>query len=212
MIVPDWSGQIAAVIASGPSASSAGVDQLRGVAKVIAVNNSWQLAPWGDILYATDYNWWRQYHEASQAFTGVRLSTSRKLIERDFPDVSVLDVPPPTDPRRPTMILRPRGLIGSGGNSGFQALNIAAQTGATRIIMVGFDMNLQWGNHWHGDHTGVCKNPKVDLMAKWCDALDSQAKTLRDAGIDVVNASPVSSLKRYRKSSIKEALEQWITT
>jgi hypothetical protein len=207
--IPDWSGQIVAVVASGPSAADAGVDQLRGVARVIAVNSSWRLVPWADMIYATDYAWWKQHHKDLTLFTGARFAAAGKRIERDFPGVSALNVPPPSDARRSTIITTPRGLIGSGGNSGFQAINVAIHTNAKRLILVGFDMNLLRGSHWHGDHTGICKNPQPDLMRKWCEALDAQAAALHAHGVDVVNASPVSALKRYRQSSIKEALEQW---
>jgi hypothetical protein len=50
------------------------------------------------------------------------------------------------------------GVIGSGGNSGFQALNLALQFGARRVILVGFDLNLAGGVHWHG-RTPRLNNP-----------------------------------------------------
>lgn len=208
-MIPDWSGQIVAVVASGPSAAHAGVDQLRGVARVIAVNSSWRLVPWADALYATDRAWWKQHYGELGAFTGLKLAAGRKRIARDFPGVSELTVPLPGDARRSTIITEPRDMIGSGGNSGFQALNVAVQSRSTRIILVGYDMRLDRGSHWHGDHDGICKNPKADLMRKWCEVLDAQAQTLSDRGIHVVNASPVSALKNYRQSSIKGVLEQW---
>lgn len=210
-MIPDWSDQIAVVIASGPSATHAGIEQLRERTDIraVCVNDSWRLAPWGDVLYATDWQWWHAHYQASTAFAGVRLSSTRKRIARDFPGVSEVPVALVGDDRRPTFILEPKGLIGSGGNSGFQAMNIALQTGARRLIMVGFDMTLSGGSHWHGDHKNGLGNPRADLMEKWRNVLDGQARRLQDRGIDVINASPVSALKNYRKATIKEALEQW---
>ena len=40
--------------------------------------------------------------------------------------------------------------IGGGGNSGFQALNLALQWGARKIILVGFDLTDENGLHWYG--------------------------------------------------------------
>jgi hypothetical protein len=52
------------------------------------------------------------------------------------------------------------GVVGGGGNSGFQAVNLAAQFGASRIILIGFDMTDRGGKHWYGrNHWPMSNNP-----------------------------------------------------
>jgi sugar phosphate isomerase/epimerase len=98
------------------------------------------------------------------------------------------------------------GEVGWGGNSGFQALNLAVQFGARKIVLVGFDLNLDQGVHWHGPHPGRLNNPTRDSLARWARVLDAQAPLLERLGVEVVNASPASALTKFRKVPFEEAL------
>lgn len=95
--------------------------------------------------------------------------------------------------------------IGSAKNSGFQAVNLAACFGASRIILIGFDMTLAGGSHWHGDHTGGLTNPSKVKIRQWATAMDGAAVDLLHIGVEVLNASPVSSLTAYPKMTLSEA-------
>lgn len=79
-----------------------------------------------------------------------------------------------------------RGVIGSGGNSGFQAINIAVQFGATRIGLVGFDIG---GGHWHGPHRKGLKNPTEAEMRRWRTSLDRAISDLSAMGVVVIHAN-----------------------
>jgi hypothetical protein len=71
------------------------------------------------------------------------------------------------------MLFEEPGVIGSGGNSGFQALNIAAQFGATRILLIGFDMHAAKGAHWYGMNGWKnASNPMDTNYVHWRKALD----------------------------------------
>lgn len=94
-----------------------------------------------------------------------------------------------------------------GGNSGFQALNLAAQFGATKIILLGFDMRIDRGVHWHGRHGDNLNNPREANMPGWRSALDQAAAAFARYGISVINASVVSTLTAYPKMPLAEALE-----
>lgn len=50
---------IFAVLASGESMNQALADSVRGKCKVIAVSDTWRLAPWADALVSSDAGWWR---------------------------------------------------------------------------------------------------------------------------------------------------------
>ncbi|MGE0366950.1 MAG: hypothetical protein AB7Q00_14580 [Phycisphaerales bacterium] len=173
--------------------------------KVIAVNNGIFLYPPADVVYATDLRWWKTY------YAGVnKVSDALRVSTRPFPGVHRVAVPEVGDNRRSTIIFNPKGLIGSGGNSGFQALNLAVQFGAKRIILVGFDMTVEYGTHWHGDHPGLLRNPEADLIDKWRRTLDKQSMPLREAGVTVLNASPYSALEAYPKLTLMEALNAFL--
>lgn len=99
------------------------------------------------------------------------------------------------------------GSVNGGGNSGFQALNIAVQFGCKRIVLVGFDMRLDRGVHWHGRHPQGLNNPSDNLLVHWRRAFHKAAGTLADLGIEVLNASPVSTLTAFPIVSLREAIE-----
>lgn len=100
--------------------------------------------------------------------------------------------------------------IGGGGNSGFQALNLALQWGARRIIFVGLDMVETPRIHWYGrNNWPMANNPDRTNFKRWIANFDRIAPTLQRIGADVVNASPNSAVKAFRKASIEQALSEW---
>lgn len=99
------------------------------------------------------------------------------------------------------------GKTGWGANSGFQALNLAAQFRPRRIVLVGYDMRIDLGVHWHGRHRGSLNNPGQSTVITWRIALDGVAGDLAALGIEVLNASPVSALTAYPIVDFREALQ-----
>jgi len=100
-----------------------------------------------------------------------------------------------------------KGTIGWGGNSGFHCLNLAVQFGAAKIILVGYDMRLDKGIHWHGRHPRGLNNPTDANVRRWRRCIDDAADLIAGLGIRVINASPVSALRTYPKMDLMDALE-----
>lgn len=194
---PDWSGETAVIVASGPSALGVNLLAAKGRARVIAVNNSWGLCPWADLLYACDAEWWRT--GAGDGFRGLKVSAAEVAgVERVG-----LKVEPGGWSR--AMVAEPAGVIGAGSSSGFQALNLAVQFGARRVVLVGFDCRVDLGTHWHGDHKAGLRNPKGETADRWRKAFDGVAGQLRGMGVEVLNASVVSRLRGYDKVRFESA-------
>lgn len=197
---PDWSGESCVIVASGPSAAGQSIADAQGRCRTIVINNSWRLAPWADALYASDVAWWQT--GAGDEFEGLKISRGdcagvRKVSLRPLANSKWFD----------EFIFEPLGEIGAGGSSGFQALNLAVQFGAKKIALVGFDARVDLGTHWHGDHGGKLHNPQPGTAEIWRACLDRAAGVLADAGVEVVNCSPVSALQAYPKMSLNDALE-----
>ncbi|WP_441280094.1 hypothetical protein [Bradyrhizobium sp. 63_E2_N1_3] len=108
---------------------------------------------------------------------------------------------------RDEILIDEPGVLGDGGNSGFQAINLAAQCGAAKLILVGFDMRLDLGVHWHGKHGRGLNNPTERNLAKWRGIIDGSAQRLAQLGVAVINASAVSALEAFPKMSLTEALQ-----
>lgn len=105
-----------------------------------------------------------------------------------------------------TLLFNRFGELGWGGNGGFHALNLALQFGSRRIILVGYDMRVDLGTHWHGDHPKGLNNPVDANVARWRRVIDAQAVLLERLGVEVLNASRVSSLQKYPKVDFAAAV------
>lgn len=195
---PDWSGQAAAIVASGGSANAADVALLRGRVRVAVVNRSWELAPWADLLYGADARFWHCY-PAAREFAGLRVSA-----DADVP--KQWGVQTVTVRGEHAMLTETPGTIGHGGNSGFQAVNLVAQFGAPVLLLLGLDYR---GEHWHPAHPAPLRNPRPQSFDKWRARLDAQAARLRALGVMVINCSPTSALTAYEKMPVADALAQF---
>jgi hypothetical protein len=158
------------------------------------------LAPWADVLYACDFAWWKR-HGGAPEFRGLKISQDPAAVSMGW---NVKPVRTKADDHR--MRFSEPGIIGCGGNSGFQAINLAAQFGASRIVLVGFDMSTAEGEHWHGRHDGGLRNPTRTGIAQWRDRLDAAADDLAAQNVTVINAGRKSALTRYPKMSLQEAI------
>lgn len=99
------------------------------------------------------------------------------------------------------------GHIGWGGNSGFQALNLALQWGARRVALCGFDFTMTRGVHWHGRHPPGLNNPNVMGLERWRITLDAQAPLLAKRGVEVIVATNHSALTEYARVPLMELLD-----
>lgn len=195
---PRWLGRTVVIVASGPSASEAPLDLVRGSgAACLAVNRSHLLVPWADALYACDGAFWLRYEDAL-AFPGLKVTQTAK----GLPGVHKVQV----ESAHRSMLFDRFGQLGAGGNSGFQAVNLAAQAGAARIVLVGFDYSLARGVHWHGKHPPGMNNPSERNMVRWAEDLDRAAPLLASLGVEVLNASPYSSLRAYPVRPLEDCL------
>jgi hypothetical protein len=190
------------IVAGGPSAKEAPLHLAKGKAKVMAVNNSWQLAPWADALYACDFRWWHIHNYVPQ-FAGLKISQDVKCDQRKK-EIRLVR----TMRGQNEILTAKKGWIGWGGNGGFHALNLAVQFGAKKIIGVGFDMTLAHGDHWHGKHGKGLNNPTQRIVEKWRGVFEASAPRLKELGVEFLNASPVSTLTAFPKVNFADVLEQ----
>lgn len=202
---PDWTGQAVAIVASGPSAKTAGVAQLQGVMPVVAIKRCIELAPFADAVYGCDLHWWRSVRGLPD-FRGHKWSYAPQ-VKDEFGGRQVLI---PDHAHSNKLLFDTVGTVGSGGNSGFQALNLVAQLGAARILLIGYDGHDRGGPHWYGRNTWLRgSNPSDYNFRRWRAAAETAARQLAERGVEVVNASPHSVIEGFRKAGVAETLERW---
>ena len=113
-------------------------------------------------------------------------------------------------------MIRQRGLstdatkVHSGGNSGYQAINLArhllfanGDTGG-QIILIGFDMHNHSGkSHWFGDHPSKFVNNNNEA-SRFIDAY----RTIKpeDYGIEIINCSRTTALDAFPCKRLEDVL------
>lgn len=92
--------------------------------------------------------------------------------------------------------------ITTGWNSGYQAVGIAIAAGASRIVLLGYDMQHTGGRtHWHGGHP-------LPSPEDWY--LNLYTKAFREMKppptVEIINCSRVTRLKCFKQMPLEEAL------
>lgn len=191
------------ILASGPSLKQFDVDYARGKARVIAVNDTYRLAPWADILYASDRAWWDLHQAELWWFRGDwythdlnNRTWTATMKHRGMNVVHGLNL---------DGVSNQPGTIHLGGNSGFQALNLAITMGATKIILSGFDMITHDGKtHFFGNHPASLRNDSPYPLFR--QFFNRAAPQIEAMGIDVVNCTRLTALQCFRKSTMRDEL------
>lgn len=96
--------------------------------------------------------------------------------------------------------------IHTGGNGGYQLLNIAALAGATRILLTGYDMQPgpAGEEHWFGSHP-----PEVRVgmnFAKWIAAFETTPPDLAAMGVEVINCTRSTALTCFPRACLEDVL------
>lgn len=201
---PDWQGQTAIIVATGPSANAECMSTARDRARVIVIKESWRLAPWADVLYGSDRGWWVA-NKGVPGFTNFKASPSPSVC-KIYPDVRLVKLVAREQILTETVGRIGCGLRTGGGHSGFHALNLAVQFGARHIVLVGFDMRLDRGDNWHEPADGTAERKDERQMMQCRVALDGCAAQLAALGVAVVNASIGSALQGFPKVSFARAM------
>lgn len=95
----------------------------------------------------------------------------------------------------------------TGGNSGFQALNVAVLSGADRIVLIGYDSREpEHGqpSHFFGHHK--IREP-IHAYELYRKAMKDAAKAIKAAGVRIINCSPDSAINDFEKMELREALQ-----
>lgn len=145
------------------------------------------------MLYACDERWWHQYHDevpdGPELWTiderAAQLYGLRCMLFADEPGLS-------ESPSR----------IHTGGNSGYQAIGLAHAWGASRVVLLGYDMQRTGGkSHWHGDHKGGLPN-LGPAMATW----PSKFLMIQRQWPNVTNATRETALTCFPRATLADAL------
>jgi hypothetical protein len=175
-------------IASGPSLTTEDLSLVRawrdqGGGSVFVANTTFRAALWADLLFAIDSKWWALYEvEVAEDFQGEAYSmcdtlAANRLSMRHFYPY---------------------------GNTGAGLVALAAEAGASRIVMLGYDCQHTNGQtHWHGAHPAPLGD--AGSVHKWAGSFRVMARAHRKTPI--VNASRATALTCFPRENLEQALD-----
>jgi hypothetical protein len=174
---------------------------------VIGINIAFMIGDWMDIIFFGDNGFFNRYAEGLANYPGIRATCTSQII--DPPNwVKLLT----KDLEHPRGISTFPSMVSWNGNSGAAAISIAANAGAKRIVLLGFDMNLSESNHihWHdvyqrGKITTEDQKKRL-VFDRHLKGFEQIAKDARKRGIEILNASPTSEIKEFPKVTVKSLL------
>lgn len=187
-------------VGAGPSLNALDPKSLCG-RTYIACNSAllWSRDAWGPNAYALSYHgaYIEENQAAYRAFHdgGGEVATIDPKV--DMPWVHHLKADMPRG-----LCRAPDGL-GHGLNTGHGAVNLAYHLGASRIVLLGYDMRICRGGlvHWHGGDTDQAWR-YATLFAR---AFLKIAADLKNVGVSVLNATPHSALEAFPKIPLADA-------
>lgn len=213
--VPEvWEGETFIIVASGPSAEIYDNNALlpyKEEARIIAVNDAYRLVPFADILYGADW-WWWQKRKMVPEFNGFKIGLTYDGI-RGLPYSGWADSKEKdqlsyqlASTGKEGLELEDKRAIRTGQNSGYQAINLAVNLGADRIILLGFDMKSgKDANHFWGDYDDH-GNPTKGLYKQWKNNFKTMVEPLKEIGVQVINCTDGSALKCFPRCELERVI------
>jgi hypothetical protein len=202
-----WQGQDAFIIAGGTSVNASAVERLRTrpASRIIAVNSSYLMTPWADVLFFGDDRWGRneiaKNLPALEAFEGQIVTVGEGV---RHPLIWHMKKIVPT---------RALGLTHSPDSLAMErtslqgALNICLHKKVRRIVLVGAD-NRDGPDgriHHHPEHPWPHKPNTWNGKSQ---QVGYSVKPLADAGIEVINASLISTFPWWPKVDLATWLDE----
>jgi hypothetical protein len=173
---------------------------------VIGVNVAYLIGNWIDMVFFGDSGFFERNMDQLANFPGIRITCFSGARSCDW--VKCVDY----DTQHRRGISPNPNKVSWNRNSGAAAISIAANTGAKRIILVGFDMKLDDTSrqHWHDIYgRGEIKEPRRIANLPFPRHLAGFQEISFDAkkrGIEIINACPDSAITQFRKTTVKELL------
>lgn len=198
-LIDKFKGEIVFCVASGPSLTQEDVDSLKGF-KVVTANSSFKRAPWADIFYSNDWDWWKKYYSEAFALNPRGLWSGHPTATKLYPMIKCI----PFDKKVRGLPPEPNK-IGWYGNSGLAMTSLVDKTNPKVIGLLGYDMQETNGmSHWHGDHPEDIR--KGFNFPMWIERAEELAEAFRKKGTTVINFSRQTSLTCFERGDLGDFL------
>ena len=176
---------------------------------VIGVNMAFMLGNWIDICFFGAGGFFYKFKDPLLKFKRPRVSCNPNLLKKGAPGVKIVA----RDGRKPEGLTTRPNFISWNHNSGGAAMSLAHQFGVKRIMLLGFDMNLDNNSrqHFHSFYhtaTNVKKSsdPRRLPFRRHLRCFPAIRKDADTLGIEIINVNPNSAIKEFKKVSLKDVV------
>lgn len=200
-----WPGSTVVIVAGGPSLTLRHVHRLalahgeRRI-KAIAINDAVFPCWWADWLHACDPKWWGWHAQHGlDKWPGIRTTNVQNALCVKW-GVHLVKC------EGQSGFSEDPGIVRSGKNGAYIAVQMAVHAGAKRILLVAVDMKpgKPGEMHWFGLHPdGDRHMPDFSGMRETWKTL---VGPLRDRGVEVFNCSPDSALDCFPKANMEDVI------
>lgn len=167
---------------------------------VIGINNAYMMGNWIQVEFFGDNSWYLFHRRALAQFPGMKVSCAPRFA-KDGNEEGVKYLAKDRKHRRG--ITSDTSKVGWNNNSGAAAISLARHFGVVRIYLLGFDMRRMEGHgHWHAPHNEKDALP-FGRHLKGFPFIGSDARKM---GIEILNVSPDSAIKSFKKVKLLEVL------
>ncbi len=181
-------------------------------AHVIGVNVAFLFGDWVDMIFFGDRKFFLKYRNSIAAFKGLKVTCADYFKDNKGSSEGIRYLAKESTNRGKGISSNPQ-MVRWNANSGAAAISVAANAGASTIILVGFDMKLddEENQHWHNAYrlkgTSGKKNPKLKTpFGRHLKGFEPIARDAKKRGIKIINASPNSAINVFEKKPVKELL------
>ena len=177
---------------------------------VIGVNMAFKIGAWIDMVFWGDKKWYLTNRIEMASFKGLKVTCHPYFANGRFPNEGVKYIL--KDTIHSQGISQRANSASWNANSGSAAISVAAHMGATKIILVGFDMKLDdvYKQHWHSEYGAMNRKgatPKSLPFNRHLVGFPHIARDARKMGITIINACPDSAIPDFPKMSVKDILD-----
>ena len=196
-----WPGNTAYIVGGGPSLEGFDWDLLKDK-RVIGCNDAYLLGEdIVDVCCFGDWQWWNEYHkEGFKKYGGLKVTCCVELVgNEEDKNIHVMR-------REPRGVWNIPGKVGWNGHTGAMAINLAAIFGASKIVLLGFDMKLKEGkSNWHENSKDL---PNADVFKQFIGTSGIVGTGMKKVfpNVEVLNANPDSAWNLFPKVELKEVL------
>ena len=204
-----WPDSTVYIIGGGPSILTQDLTVLASK-RVIGVNMAFLLGPWVDIIWYGDKQWYNLQSPRILSYNGLVLTCSAEAQNvRRHPAVKYVGRSKPSG-----IESKKRTHVAWNGCSGASAISVAYWLGAKKVILLGFDMQIDAKNkaaktHWHDEYPLRWDKKKSSHVNPYPKFLLYWPQIMRDAkrlGLEILNATPNSALNLFPKVTLESTL------